>query len=51
VETRKLRDFATADLGQQDSAQGFAVSPDGQWVLYPRADEHDSDILLVSNFH
>ena len=51
VETRKLRDFATADLGQQALAVGFAVSPDGQWVLYPRADEHDSDILLVSNFH
>ena len=51
VESRKLRDFGVADLGQQDSAEGFAVSPDGQWVLYPRADEHDSDIMLVSNFH
>src|SRR6516164_3598494 len=51
AESRKLRDFGVADLGQQEKADGFAVSPDGQWVLYPRADERDSDIMLVSNFH
>jgi eukaryotic-like serine/threonine-protein kinase len=51
VESRKLRDFGVADMGQQDKADGFAVSPDGQWVLYPRTEERDSDIMLVSNFH
>ena len=30
---------------------GFAVSPDGQWVLYKRVDQLDNDIMLVENFH
>jgi Tol biopolymer transport system component len=29
---------------------GFAVSPDGQWVLYERVDQVDNDIMLVENF-
>jgi len=29
---------------------GFAVSPDGQWVLYKRLDRVDSDIMLVESF-
>ena len=28
---------------------GFAVSPDGQWVVYPRP-EFEADIILVENF-
>jgi hypothetical protein len=28
---------------------GFAVSPDGRWVLYQRQ-ERESDIMLVENF-
>ena len=51
VDSRKLRDLGAADIGHQEVLQGFAVSPDGQWVLYGRADEYDSDIMLVSNFH
>ena len=51
VDSRKLRDLGAADIGHQEVPQGFAVSPDGQWVLYARADEYDSDIMLVSNFH
>jgi len=30
---------------------GFAVSPDGQWVLYKRVDQLDNEIMLVENFH
>jgi len=51
VDSRKLRDLGAADIGHREVLQGFAVSPDGQWVLYGRADEYDSDIMLVSNFH
>ena len=51
VDSRKLRDLGPADIGHQEILQGFAVSPDSQWVLYGRADEYDSDIMLVSNFH
>jgi len=31
------------------SVFGFAASPDGQWVVYPRPEE-ESDIILVENF-
>jgi hypothetical protein len=51
VDSRKLRELGTADLGHPQVLQGFAVSPDGQWLLYGRADEYDSDIMLVSDFH
>jgi Tol biopolymer transport system component/DNA-binding winged helix-turn-helix (wHTH) protein len=29
---------------------GFAVSPDGRWILYAQADQLASDIMLVENF-
>ena len=29
---------------------GFAVSPDGKWLLYSRIDETASDLMLVENF-
>ncbi|HUG80503.1 MAG TPA: protein kinase [Bryobacterales bacterium] len=28
----------------------FAVSPDGQWVLFAQEDENEADIMLVENF-
>ena len=28
----------------------LAVSPDGQWVLYPQVDHVESQIMLVDNF-
>jgi hypothetical protein len=28
----------------------LAVSPDGQWVLYPQVDRRESHIMLVENF-
>ena len=31
------------------SVFGFAVSPDGQWAVYPRPEE-EADIILVENF-
>ena len=32
------------------SAPGFAVSADGQWILYKHVDQIDNDIMLVENF-
>jgi hypothetical protein len=32
-------------------SEGFDVSPDGQWVIYGRVDEFESDIMLIGNFH
>jgi hypothetical protein len=29
---------------------GFAVSPDGQWSLFARVDQIDSEIMLVEGF-
>ncbi len=31
-------------------APAFAVSPDGQWILYNQADRVESNIMLVENF-
>src|SRR6266542_902876 len=28
---------------------GFAVSPDGSWIVYPRVDRHTCDIRLIEN--
>jgi hypothetical protein len=30
---------------------GLAVSPDGQWFLYPQLDQAGSDLMLMENFH
>jgi hypothetical protein len=29
---------------------GFAISPDGRWLLYAQVDLSGSDIMLVENF-
>jgi len=31
-------------------ATTFDVSPDGQWILFERVDQVESDIMLVENF-
>lgn len=30
---------------------GLAISPDGRWCLYTQADQSDTDIMLVDDFH
>jgi hypothetical protein len=30
---------------------GLAISPDGRWCLYAQADQSETDIMLVDEFH
>ena len=42
-----------ADLPEgslSDVEPGMSISPDGQWFLYARTDEHRSDLMLVEGF-
>jgi eukaryotic-like serine/threonine-protein kinase len=48
--TQHLKHLGAIDLGRAQGEHGFAVSPDGKWVLYTRLDQLDSDIMLVENF-
>jgi Tol biopolymer transport system component/DNA-binding winged helix-turn-helix (wHTH) protein len=51
VATGQLKRIATVepDLGFP-VPPGFAVAPDGRWLLYKRVDQSDNDIMLVENF-
>ncbi len=49
--SKRLKHLTPVDLGPNAAGpSGFAVSPDGKWVLYTRVDQLDSDIMLVENF-
>jgi Tol biopolymer transport system component len=48
--THNLKQIATIDRAKGIWG-GFAGSPDGQWILFARVDQDDSDIMLVENFH
>jgi len=50
-DTRQLKRITTVDRTKSLSGGGgFAVSPDGQWILFARMDQIDSEIMLVENF-
>jgi Tol biopolymer transport system component len=44
-ETRLL----TFDANEGAFGYGLAVSPDGQWILYSKAEPRNSDIILIEN--
>ncbi len=48
--TRRLARIAALPKEARTPGNGFAVSPDGRWVLYVQVDRVESDILLVENF-
>lgn len=49
--TRQVSRLATVEKDPSiPSPPGFAVSPDGRWILFKRIDQSDNDILLVENF-
>ncbi len=45
--TRQAREIFRAD---KDLAEGMSISPDRRYMLYSQMDEHNTDIMLVSNF-
>src|SRR6267143_4233310 len=46
-DTRQLKRITTVDRTKSLSGGGgFAVSPDGQWILFARMDQIDSEIML-----
>jgi len=49
--TGRLTQIATMDKGAVVLGPGFAVSPDGRWILYAQVDQSGGDITLVENFH
>jgi Tol biopolymer transport system component len=49
--TGRVKALASLDLGYMVPRQmTFDVSPDGQWILFQRTDQVESDIMLVENF-
>jgi Tol biopolymer transport system component len=34
---------------REEAWSGFAVSPDGKWIVYPRVDRRTSDIRIIEN--
>ncbi len=49
--TQRVRTITSMDLGPwAPGAQYFDLSPDGQWILFDRVDQVESDIMLVENF-
>jgi len=50
--TTKREQITHLEIGPRfDGPSGMDVSPDGQWLLYTRADSLQSDIMMVENFH
>ena len=50
-DTRQLKRITTVDRAKGPTGSGgFAVSPDGEWTIFARTDQIDSDIMLVENF-
>jgi Tol biopolymer transport system component len=54
--TTEFYDFATSKsrpvlrVKNGDFSDGFSVSPDGKYVLYPKTDRNQTNVVLVENF-
>ena len=49
--TQREKTISAVDLGYSiPGPQSFDISADGQWILFTRVDQVDSDIMLVENF-
>ena len=49
-DTRQVRKLTTVEKSPGWTSPGFAVSPDGRWILYAQVDQEGSDSMLVENF-
>lgn len=48
--TGRVRQIAAMEKEAVVAGPGFAISPDGRWILYAQVDQSGSDITLVENF-
>lgn len=48
--TRQVTQIAALEKGPGKGSPGFAVSPDGRWILCNQVDEDDNNIVLIENF-
>jgi eukaryotic-like serine/threonine-protein kinase len=48
--TGRVRQIATMEKEAVLGGPGFAISPDGRWILYAQVDQSGGDITLVENF-
>jgi Tol biopolymer transport system component len=48
--TGRVRQISTMEKEAVLGGPGFAISPDGRWILYAQVDQSGSDIVLVENF-
>ncbi len=48
--TRRIKQIAAMEKDAYKSSPGFAISPDGRWILTTQMDQSGSDIMLVENF-
>ena len=48
--TRRVRQIFVMEKEASQWNPGFAISPDGRWILYTQVDQSDSNIMLVENF-
>jgi Tol biopolymer transport system component/predicted Ser/Thr protein kinase len=48
--TGRVRQIAAMEKEAVLGGPGFAISPDGRWILYAQVDQSGSDIVLVENF-
>jgi len=49
--TARVKTITSMDLGYLTGRpMSFDLSPDGQWILFTRVDQVESDVMLVENF-
>ena len=49
--SRRARQLGTVEnTVKWTNTPGFAISPDGRWVLYTSLESTDADLMLVDNF-